>query len=304
MIASQELYFNMKVVSEKTGLTDHVIRVWEKRYNAIVPTRTDGNHRMYTYDDIAKLDLLRKLTESGYAIRNIAKLTIDELSDLILKQQADKKVIKHNHFHISESRKEALEYLKQLNGAGFKAIIDYGYEVLEKREFLFSFIHPLLVDIGIAWSNQEIRVSSEHLGSIIIRTKLLSILGQNSSDFDYIFTTLPDEDHDIGALIAAVLSKELGHEALFLGANVPLEDIADALQNNPKCKGVVISIVYIHDHIKFTSALAKLRILLGKEKKIILGTNLDMSKYQSIIEATDSVQCKNFADLEKEFSKT
>ena len=40
--------YPIKVVSHLTGLSIHVIRAWEKRYNVVVPKRTDTNRRLYS----------------------------------------------------------------------------------------------------------------------------------------------------------------------------------------------------------------------------------------------------------------
>ena len=41
----------IQVVVRRTGLSPHVIRVWEKRYDAVVPTRTPTNRRRYSDAD-------------------------------------------------------------------------------------------------------------------------------------------------------------------------------------------------------------------------------------------------------------
>ena len=39
--------YPIKVVSNLTGLSIHVIRAWEKRYNVVVPQRSETNRRIY-----------------------------------------------------------------------------------------------------------------------------------------------------------------------------------------------------------------------------------------------------------------
>ena len=46
------------VVSERTGLSQDVLRVWERRYGAVQPVRGPGGQRLYTDADIARLRLL------------------------------------------------------------------------------------------------------------------------------------------------------------------------------------------------------------------------------------------------------
>ena len=78
----------IQAVSHRCGLSPHVIRIWERRYGALTPSRTDTNRRMYCDDEIERLTMLRELTESGYRISCVAKLKAPELQELLQKHLA------------------------------------------------------------------------------------------------------------------------------------------------------------------------------------------------------------------------
>ena len=67
------------VVSHRTGLSPHVIRVWERRYGVIKPHRSTGNRRLYSQAEIERLRLLKLVTDAGYPIGQIAHVPDDEL---------------------------------------------------------------------------------------------------------------------------------------------------------------------------------------------------------------------------------
>jgi DNA-binding transcriptional MerR regulator len=71
--------YGIGAVSRLTGLTDHTIRVWERRYSAITAARAPNGRRQYTETDVQKLALLKRLTENGIAISGVAGDTVDEL---------------------------------------------------------------------------------------------------------------------------------------------------------------------------------------------------------------------------------
>ena len=71
--------YGIGAVSRLTGLTDHTIRVWERRYSAVTAARAPNGRRQYTEADVQKLALLRQLTENGIAISRVAGDTVDEL---------------------------------------------------------------------------------------------------------------------------------------------------------------------------------------------------------------------------------
>src|SRR5689334_390314 len=72
----------MSVVTKRTGLSPHVIRVWERRYGAVSPDRTEGGQRTYSEEDVSRLALLRSLSEAGHKISAIAALPTDALENL------------------------------------------------------------------------------------------------------------------------------------------------------------------------------------------------------------------------------
>ena len=72
----------IKVVARRTGLSAHVIRIWEKRYGAVEPERTDTNRRLYSDEQIERLSLLRDITQAGHSIGHVAKLPTEKLRQL------------------------------------------------------------------------------------------------------------------------------------------------------------------------------------------------------------------------------
>ena len=59
---------SIKIVAQRTGLSSHVIRVWERRYDAVSPRRTETNRRLYSDGDIERLKLLGEATEIGHTL--------------------------------------------------------------------------------------------------------------------------------------------------------------------------------------------------------------------------------------------
>ena len=81
--------YPIKYVAQRTGLKPHAIRAWEKRYAAVVPRRSSKNRRLYSEHDVLRLQLLKKLTDSGHSISQMAKLDSSELSDLAQRESTE-----------------------------------------------------------------------------------------------------------------------------------------------------------------------------------------------------------------------
>jgi DNA-binding transcriptional MerR regulator len=81
--------YGMGAVTERTGLNAPSIRIWEKRYGAVVPERSETNRRLYRSEDVERLGLMKRLTDLGHAISRIANLSLDQLQGLMNEAVSD-----------------------------------------------------------------------------------------------------------------------------------------------------------------------------------------------------------------------
>src|SRR6188508_833412 len=73
----------IRVVTRRTGLSPHVLRMWERRYGAVRPSRTRTGRRFYNDADLARLHLLKRATQSGRSIGQIAALSNRQIAALL-----------------------------------------------------------------------------------------------------------------------------------------------------------------------------------------------------------------------------
>ena len=79
MTTTQDDRYGIGAVARLTGLSDHTIRVWERRYEAVVAERSASGRRVYRTADVEKLRLLKLLTDKGVAISRIAADSSEQL---------------------------------------------------------------------------------------------------------------------------------------------------------------------------------------------------------------------------------
>jgi len=75
--------YKIGAISRLTGINPVTIRVWETRYGAVKPVRTDGKQRMYSENELARLSLMKQLTDGGDSIGVIARLPLEDLEERI-----------------------------------------------------------------------------------------------------------------------------------------------------------------------------------------------------------------------------
>ncbi|HBH48395.1 MAG TPA: helix-turn-helix-type transcriptional regulator, partial [Bacteroidales bacterium] len=82
--------YSIKDLERLSGIKAHTIRIWEKRYGLIEPTRTPTNIRAYSDDELKKILNISILNRNGLKISKIAELNSQEISSLVAKLTEDK----------------------------------------------------------------------------------------------------------------------------------------------------------------------------------------------------------------------
>ena len=220
----------IQVVVRRTGLTPDVLRVWERRHGAVHPSRSAGRQRLYTEADIARLNLLGQLTRRGHRIGEIARLPEDELRHLVHEDAAAQvpAELAPQSAVEQEQLSAALACVEQLDGPGLDRVVSGALVASGSSRLLDGLISPLLRTIGDRWSSGLLRPSHEHLATTVIRRSLAECLARLHARPDSplaLFATPTGHRHELGALAASIATAGLGWRVVYLGADVPAEDI-------------------------------------------------------------------------------
>jgi len=71
--------FSIGAMSRETGIHVSTIRMWEARYGALQPVRTEGGARRYTTTDLERLRLIKLLVDRGHKPSALASQDLDQL---------------------------------------------------------------------------------------------------------------------------------------------------------------------------------------------------------------------------------
>jgi DNA-binding transcriptional MerR regulator len=71
--------YRIGAVSKTTGIPVSTLRIWETRYGAFAPLKTEGKQRLFGEHDVSKALLLKQLSQNGHGIGTIAGLDLDQL---------------------------------------------------------------------------------------------------------------------------------------------------------------------------------------------------------------------------------
>jgi DNA-binding transcriptional MerR regulator len=254
--------YSLGVVSRLTGLSPHVLRAWERRYGAVEPMRTPGGTRRYRESDLARLRLLQAAVAAGHPIGDVARLDEAEL---------------RRRASVGETQEQpplraVLDALDALDAEEAERLLGIQLAALGPRRFAQTVALPLLVEVGSRWERNELCIASEHLASSVIRSLLGPLLRRRGvvPTPALLFTTLPGDLHEIAVLVAAVISVDLGANAIFLGPNMPPKEVAIAVEK-AGAAAVVVGVSCFNGAATRESGLRELRKVVPSEVAIWVG---------------------------------
>ena len=213
--------FPVKAAAELSGLTPETLRAWERRHLAVVPHRDDKGRRLYDSAMVERLARLHRLTARGHPIRDLAALDDAALDRLL-----------------DEARQSGYGPVETLPGRMLDAVAEYRVDEFDRDLsvaiatlpvpiLVARVVMPLLREVGVRWADGRLAIAQERLVSSLLRTRLLSILNQHPRERRprLLFATLPGEPHELGLLGAALLAHEADAPVLYLGTELPAEEL-------------------------------------------------------------------------------
>ena len=222
--------FSISDLEHLTGISTHTIRIWERRYNALTPIRSEGNTRLYDDNQLRRLLNIVSLVQSGLKISKACSLNDQEI-DKLLGWEIEKTVSDDLQFeyYVNQLLNFGIEY----NEKGIDSLLTHCINKYSVPETYKHIIYPLLVRLGLMWQKDNYCPSQEHFLTSIIKQKLFAAidklpLPQNSKNNWLLF--LPeDEDHDIGLIFANYLLRLSGQKVTYLGPRVPLISVKNVI---------------------------------------------------------------------------
>ncbi len=206
---------SIKTVARQTGLSPHVIRAWEKRYQTVRPTRSEGKQRLYSAADIDRLTLLRQATGAGFSIGTIASLPLESLQSLLANAERGVSSVGGSRgmtsnlsggasrgsgeveevgfpktsdiprfpFAVPDPSLEgafgflevAFEAVLRMDAAALEGLLERASVAMGQMRLLSELIIPLVERIGDGWLTGQVKVAQEHVATAVLRTFLGNI---------------------------------------------------------------------------------------------------------------------------------
>lgn len=217
--------YSIKDLEKLTGIKAHTIRIWEQRYQLICPNRTKTNIRYY--DDVALKLLLNiaLLNKNGVKISKIATMTKEEISEQV-------RSISEIDFDY-DSQLDALTIaIIEMDEYKFDRILSTNIEQIGFERTMLNMIYPFLERLSLLWLTGSISPVQEHFMGHLLRQKVIVAIDKeplvSGRDIKKFVIYLPEgERQELSLLFMHYLLKVRGHQVIYLGQEVSLDDLRD-----------------------------------------------------------------------------
>jgi DNA-binding transcriptional MerR regulator len=100
-----KLYYSISEVAQMFNVSETLLRFWEKEFPQISPKRSEGNHRLYTQNEIEQIKVIKYLLHEQKMKIEGAKILFEKNYDEIRKRQIITNKLRKVKKEISELRK-------------------------------------------------------------------------------------------------------------------------------------------------------------------------------------------------------
>ena len=204
-------------LSRRSGVSPELLRAWERRYGLLQPSRSTGGLRLYSPEDLGRVEAMQQHLAEGFAAAEAASLAM--------------RTTQHGDDSATSGAKDELAAaLSSLDDGAAHAVFDSLLAHLSLDTLLRDVVIPYLHELGEQWEQGEISIAQEHFASTLLRGRLLGLArgwGRGLGPVA-VLACAPGEQHDLGLLAFGLALRARGWRVVFLGADTPIASVADA----------------------------------------------------------------------------
>lgn len=247
-------------LARRLGVSQDVLRAWERRYGLLKPVRSPGGFRLYTTADEQRVRRMQSHLARGLAAAEAARAALDEEGERPVGLPAEpaaadgptrERVSEPTHAplpgtdrglaHLAGDLRRALDALDE---PAAEAVLDRLLADFTVETTLREVLLPYMRELGDRWAEDAIGVATEHFASNLLRARLASLArgwGQGRGPCA-VLACPPGELHDLPLLAFGVVLHRNGWRVVYLGADTPLADL-DRTVKEKRPEAVVLAAV-------------------------------------------------------------
>ena len=227
--------YNLSAVLKETGLQADVLRVWERRYELPKPQRTPGGHRLYSDYDVAIIKWLRARQTEGLSIsravelwKDISNSGRDPLSEYLATTALEEQPLQVEHLRIDILRNGWLQACLAFDAIKAEDAVNQAFAMVPFETVCFEILQKGISEIGQLWYQGNASVQQEHFATVLAMRRIETLISAtpNPTRAQTVLIGCPaGEWHSFSVLLLTLLLRRRGLNVIYLGPNIPLEQM-------------------------------------------------------------------------------
>jgi DNA-binding transcriptional MerR regulator len=218
--------YKIRDIERLTGIRAHTIRIWEKRYGILRPTRSETKIRKYCDEDLRYILNVSILNQNGFKISKIADMDMDTVCSLASDKLSENVC--------TTAFENLLLGLIDMDERHFSKSLDIIIKERGMEDVFPNCIIPFLSRIGVMWQAGSIHPGQEHFISQILRQKLFTAINAlpiPKKSQPNVLLFLPEgEWHELGLLFQHFYLRKHKINGCYLGQSTPVNGLVDTIK--------------------------------------------------------------------------
>jgi len=226
-------FYTIKDLEDFSGIKAHTIRIWEKRYKILVPTRTETNIRKYSESELKKILNVAYLNSRGLKISKIALLDEDKLTQRVM-NESSRNDETDKDFHPGKILMAAIRFSENL----FKEALDPFIKLAGMEAAFIKYLHPLLDKSKILWQTGSLTKAQEQfvrstINKLILYEDNLLTKASKKEAATFAMVNLSDRWYDNNLPFYRYILKKRGFDLIYPGGTLPPTEVVEIHKIKP-----------------------------------------------------------------------
>jgi MerR family transcriptional regulator, light-induced transcriptional regulator len=215
-------------LSRRTGVSEHVLRAWERRYGLLQPARSNGGFRLYSAGDEDRVRRMRAQLARGLSAAEAARAALaEERATAGGTAEGSQSDLADRHASLADRTRTLTQALDELNEPAAQAVLDRLLADYTVETVLRDVLTPYLHELGERWGRGDVTIGQEHFATNVLRGRLAGLArgwGHGHGP-RAVLACPPGESHDLALLIFGIALNRNGWRIGYLGADTPLDEL-------------------------------------------------------------------------------
>ena len=212
-------------LGRRVGVSEHLLRAWERRYGLLRPERSPGGYRLYSEADERRIRRMQAHLAAGLSAAEAARAALTEERPGPPSPDSGGSA---SGGGLAGPAQDLAQSLDRLDEPGSQAALDRLFAGFTTETVLRDALLPYLHDLGDRWERGQASIADEHFASNLLRGRLAGLARGwgNGHGPCAILACPPGEQHDMGLLMFGIVLHHCGWRVEYLGASTPIAELA------------------------------------------------------------------------------